>query len=121
VGFVSRTSVTCGVLSHDLSTATVTSYASALWARHGEEDCVTNPKSTTYEVISTATSFAREFPFHPTRFMKKKLSKDFAFPFDPLPTCIFTLFYISGAIYAEFPLFWEYYSDYYLAFKFARR
>jgi len=26
-----------------------------------------------------------------------------------------------GAIYAEFPLFWERYNDYYLAFKFARR
>ena len=27
---------------------------------------------------------------------------------------------VAGAIYAEFPLFWESYNDYFLAYKFAR-
>lgn len=30
------------------------------------------------------------------------------------------ILYIAGAIYAEFPLFWESYNDYFLAYKFAR-
>lgn len=33
--FVSRTSGTCGVFRHDLSAATLVSYADAHWGRHG--------------------------------------------------------------------------------------
>ena len=123
-GFVSHTSVACVVYFFTFYLI-LKPLTRTLFVLVTGEDCVTNPRNVWYEAIAAATSLRVYFAltrssFHltPRVSWSRDCPLDF-FLFWSIPDVHSTVFSISGAIYAQFP--WEYYNDYYLAFKFARR